>query len=128
MSKTNSGKAAPAAPAQPQAGAPAAPAPDGQGEAGANTTPGPTGQDRAPADSATAGAGQPGPDFDPDQGLPEDAVVVVTLRHKTEYPTYRRAGLVLTKQPKAYRVTPEQLEVLAADQWVQVVPNEVAAE
>jgi len=46
--------------------------------------------------------------------------VSVTLRHKTEYPRYRRAGLVLTQKPETYEVTEEQLAALKKDKWVEI--------
>jgi len=45
----------------------------------------------------------------------------VTLRHKTEYPRYRCAGLVLTQKPETYQVTESQLERLKRDPWVEVI-------
>jgi hypothetical protein len=47
--------------------------------------------------------------------------VTVTLRHKTEYPHYRRAGLVLKQTPGEFRVTAEQLAALEKDKWVAIV-------
>jgi hypothetical protein len=44
----------------------------------------------------------------------------VSLRHKTPYRVYRRAGLVLTQTPKEYEVTETQLAALKADTWVEV--------
>lgn len=44
----------------------------------------------------------------------------VSLRHKTEYSHYRRAGLVLTNQFKPYEVTEKQLEILEKDPWVEI--------
>ncbi|MDR1286767.1 MAG: hypothetical protein LBK08_04075 [Treponema sp.] len=44
----------------------------------------------------------------------------VTLRHKTPYPGYRRAGIVLTNQFKPYTVTAAQLAALKTDTWVEV--------
>jgi len=44
----------------------------------------------------------------------------VTLRHKTEYPQYRRAGLVLTQKAQTYNVTKEQLAALKKDPWVVI--------
>ena len=44
----------------------------------------------------------------------------VVLRHKTEYPKYRRAGLVLTQKAETYEVTDEQLAMLKKDPWVEV--------
>jgi type IV secretory pathway VirB10-like protein len=48
----------------------------------------------------------------------------VTLRHKTEYPFYRRAGLVLKQKPGEFRVTAEQLAVLKNDKWVEIVKED----
>ena len=48
----------------------------------------------------------------------------VTLRHKTEYPRYRRAGLVLTGEEKTYEVTEEQLAALKKDKWVVIGKEE----
>ena len=44
----------------------------------------------------------------------------VVLRHKTEYPRYRRAGLVLTQKAETYEVTEEQLAELKRDKWVVI--------
>ncbi|MDR2136407.1 MAG: hypothetical protein LBO76_07310, partial [Treponema sp.] len=46
--------------------------------------------------------------------------VTVTLRHKSPYPHYRRAGLLLTKQWKPYTVVAAQLAVLKEDSWVEI--------
>jgi len=48
----------------------------------------------------------------------------VVLRHKTEYPRYRRAGLVLTQMPETYEVTDAQLALLEKDPWVVVGKDE----
>lgn len=45
----------------------------------------------------------------------------VTLRHKTQYSIYRRAGVILSAQPKEYPVTAAQLAILKADAWVEVI-------
>jgi hypothetical protein len=42
------------------------------------------------------------------------------LRHKTEYPRYRRAGLVLTQKAEYHEVTEEQLAALKNDAWVVI--------
>lgn len=47
------------------------------------------------------------------------------LRHKTQYPKYRCAGLVLTQKPETYQVTATQLEKLRRDPWV-VIGKEAA--
>jgi hypothetical protein len=44
----------------------------------------------------------------------------VTLRHKTEYPRYRRAGFVLAQVPASYEVTESQLARLKKDPWVVI--------
>jgi len=46
--------------------------------------------------------------------------ITVMLKHKTEYPAYRRAGLVLTQKAQPFDVTEDQLEKLKADPWVVV--------
>jgi hypothetical protein len=55
---------------------------------------------------------------------PGDGLTAVTLRHKTEYPFYRRAGLVLKQKPGEFRVTAEQLAVLKNDKWVEIVKED----
>lgn len=47
-------------------------------------------------------------------------LITVSVRHKTIYPVYRRAGLVLRGIAKEERVTAEQLETLKSDPWVEV--------
>lgn len=44
----------------------------------------------------------------------------VTLRHKTEYPRYRRAGLAIAQIPATYNVTESQLARLKKDPWVVI--------
>jgi hypothetical protein len=46
--------------------------------------------------------------------------VAVKLRHKTNYPFYRRAGLALAQKAKSFKVTAAQLAELEADAWVVV--------
>ena len=48
----------------------------------------------------------------------------VTLRHKTEYPKYRRAGLVLSQKAEAYEVSASQLAALKSDKWIEVIEKE----
>jgi len=50
---------------------------------------------------------------------PKEKKLSVSLRHKTEYPRYRCAGLALTQNPETYEVTEEQLEKLKKDPWVE---------
>jgi len=50
----------------------------------------------------------------------------VTLRHKTEYPRYRCAGLALTQKPETYQVTESQLAKLRIDPWVEVADSKEA--
>ncbi|MDR1575716.1 MAG: hypothetical protein LBS37_06900 [Treponema sp.] len=47
--------------------------------------------------------------------------VSVTLRHKTGYPKYRRAGLILSQKPETHEVTETQLAILKKDTWVEVI-------
>ena len=54
------------------------------------------------------------------QGKPEEKKKPVVLRHKTEYPKYRCAGLVLTQKPETYDVAEAQLEKLKNDPWVEI--------
>ena len=51
----------------------------------------------------------------------------VQIRHKTEYPKYRCAGLLLTQKPETYTVTAAQLEKLRRDPWVEIIRPEGAA-
>jgi hypothetical protein len=44
----------------------------------------------------------------------------VMLRHKTQYPKYRCAGLILTKKQQCYQITPVQLVKLKGDPWVEI--------
>ena len=50
--------------------------------------------------------------------------IFVTLRHKTGYPRYRRAGLALTQKAETYEVTAEQLAALKKDKWVVIEKEE----
>lgn len=81
-----------------------------------------------PEGSAPAVAGvtpvQPGQSSAVEEKSAQDAngqTIGVTLRHRTPHHAYRRAGLVLTKDPKQFEVTSEQLEILKADTHVVVV-------
>jgi hypothetical protein len=56
----------------------------------------------------------------------EEKKLPAVLRHKTEYPRYRCAGLVLTQKPETYQVTESQLEKLKRDPWVEIVDNKEA--
>ncbi|MDR2477063.1 MAG: hypothetical protein LBD18_04675 [Treponema sp.] len=42
------------------------------------------------------------------------------IRHKTQYPKYRCAGLVLTQKAETYQITVSQLEKLRNDPWVVI--------
>lgn len=57
----------------------------------------------------------------------KQTVKTVILRHKTTFPTYGRAGIRMTNIPKEYRVTTEQLAVLKADPWFEVIEQAEAA-
>ena len=69
------------------------------------------------------GSNSPGgtpPETD-NRDLPETGEhLTAKLRHKTGHPFYRRAGLVLTDQFKAFEVTAEQFAVLERDPWVEI--------
>ncbi|MDR1373796.1 MAG: hypothetical protein LBJ24_02370 [Treponema sp.] len=54
---------------------------------------------------------------------PKAETFSVTLRHKTPYPRYRRAGIVLTNQFIPYAVTEEQRAALERDTWVEFQKN-----
>jgi hypothetical protein len=71
----------------------------------------PKAADAPPDPPIVPGGNPPGP--------PKAETISVTLRHKTPYPRYRRAGLLLTNQWKPYAVTAEQLEALKTDSWVE---------
>jgi hypothetical protein len=60
------------------------------------------------------------PNAKPSDDKDEGEKKTVTLRHKTPHPHYRRAGLVLTSQPKPYQVTEGQLAALKKDPWVEI--------
>jgi hypothetical protein len=51
----------------------------------------------------------------------------VIIRHKTPYPKYRCAGLLLTQKPETCRVTAAQLEKLERDPWVEIIRPEGVA-
>ena len=69
--------------------------------------------------NSTPPAGQP--------SVPEKKQPVI-LRHKTDYPRYRRAGLVLTQKAETYEVTEEQLAKLKRDKWVVIGEDKKASE
>jgi hypothetical protein len=58
------------------------------------------------------------PEEKPSEDKPK--TVAVRVSHKTEYPRYRCAGLVLTSNPENYLVTEEQFNKLKNDPWVVV--------
>jgi hypothetical protein len=83
----------------------------------ADTQPGPS---ATAGDSATGGNPSPVPPaVPPPRPAPPTETFPVLLRHKTPYPHYRRAGLLLTQQFKPYAVTKEQLIILGKDPWVE---------
>jgi hypothetical protein len=77
-----------------------------------------TDADKKDGDKNGPGAGD-GPKADGEK-------VSVVLRHKTEFPKYRRAGLVLTRTPATYEVTAEQLAALKKDAWVEFAEEKKA--
>jgi hypothetical protein len=82
-----------------------------------NDTPPAAGERPGHGTSALPDGTQPGPSAK--AGGPAVGGVTVTLRHRTPYPHYRRAGLLLTGQFKSYTVTAEQRAALQADTWVE---------
>jgi hypothetical protein len=92
------------------------PGPDGTGVP-VDTRPGSSEGAEGPA----VGGNPPRPG-DPSPGntpvTPETSLV--TLRHKSPYPHYRRAGLLLTGRWKSYAVTAEQRAALENDAWVEI--------
>ncbi len=50
----------------------------------------------------------------------DDKRIMVSLRHKTTYPRYYRAGLALANKFQDFPVTKEQLAILEKDPWVEV--------
>ncbi|MDR2096747.1 MAG: hypothetical protein LBP76_14690 [Treponema sp.] len=50
-----------------------------------------------------------------------EKTVPVMVRHTTEYPKYRRAGLVLSQKPEPHEVTEAQLAALKKDPWIEVI-------
>jgi hypothetical protein len=51
----------------------------------------------------------------------EEKKVSVVVRHTTDYPKYRRAGLSLSQKAETREVTEAQLEALEKDPWVEIV-------
>jgi hypothetical protein len=70
-----------------------------------------------PEAEGQGGSGTP-PPSGPQQEAPGTKAAVI--RHKTQYPKYRCAGLVLTQRPETYHVTDAQLEKLNRDPWVVI--------
>jgi membrane protein involved in colicin uptake len=56
-----------------------------------------------------------------------EKTVPVQIRHKTEYPKYRCAGLLLTQKPETCEVTAAQLEKLERDPQVEIIRPEGVA-
>ena len=54
------------------------------------------------------------------KGAEAEAKTPAQIRHKTQYPQYRCAGLVLTQKPETYDVTESQLEKLRCDPLVVI--------
>lgn len=69
---------------------------------------------------AEKGSAAPNGTGDTPPATPPEGTIPITLRHKTEYPLYRRVGLILKQTPAEYYVTAEQLAVLKKDKWVEV--------
>jgi hypothetical protein len=56
----------------------------------------------------------------PPPPAPREGTIQTRLRHKTPYPHYRRAGVVLTNRFETYALTKDQLKILSKDPWVEV--------
>jgi hypothetical protein len=69
--------------------------------------------------AAAAGKGAEAQEGDDKQARAEVKVSIV-LHHKTPYPRYRCAGLVLTQKPETYQATALQIERLRRDPWVEM--------
>ena len=78
------------------------------------------GTDATTANVAQQGADKP-PTLETQDGENGAKKIAVTLRHKTQYPHYRRAGLILKQTPGTFSVTEAQLAVLKLDKWVELV-------
>jgi hypothetical protein len=65
-------------------------------------------------------AGDSGDPPPPDSQTEAVETKPVLIRHKTSYPKYRCAGLVLNQKPETYQVTEAQLEKLRRDPWVVI--------
>jgi hypothetical protein len=74
----------------------------------------------APSENAGPNADGNQPGKGGGQTSAEGKKISVILRHQTEYPKYRRAGLVLTRKAETYEVTEEQLAALKQDKWVVI--------
>lgn len=51
----------------------------------------------------------------------------VRARHKTQYPVYRRAGVLLRDQWQELELSDEQVAVLKADAWVELAAVDAVA-
>ena len=124
MANKNQGRAASATPANPTAQLPSAEVQpsDNSRPPAADQLPGQGGSPELPQSNQEVGPQANPPPEGANSEPPNDPeVVLATVRHKTQYPLYHRAGLVLSKQPKEYRVTRDQLDILSNDLWVEVL-------
>jgi hypothetical protein len=94
---------------------------------GTDTTPPNTesnGTDTTPPNSGDDDEDIPPPELETETELETELEagkrITVTLRHKTEYPRYRRAGLVLSQKAQSYELTEAQLAALKKDKWVVI--------
>jgi hypothetical protein len=74
------------------------------------------GTDTPPPDTGDDDEDTPPPELETEA----EKKITVTLRHKTEYPRYRRAGLVLSQKAQSYEVSVAQLAALKKDKWVVI--------
>ena len=75
---------------------------------------------RAKADAEAKAAEEAGAKADAEAKATDGEKTAVHARHKTQFPTYRCAGIALTKKGDNLLVTKEQLERLRRDPWVEL--------
>lgn len=92
----------------------------GQTGKGATPAPEPLQEPQALQDESLPADAPPEPDTP--RSAAESSVKVYLVRHTTEYPTYRRAGLVLRREPVSEALAAEQVAILEADPWVRIEP------
>ena len=82
------------------------------------TVPGIQGEKQAGAETKTGTEAEAG--AEDTAKAREEKTIPVRLRHKTEYPKHRCAGLMLGQKAETRRVTAGQLEKLRCGPWVEI--------